>query len=125
MYVFMNAVCTTFLNGNNVVYMVRAFKSKEQQVKLTAYGSFFTMGAGLAGKIGSAFGGFILGILMSLSGYDGTAAVQTDAALLMIRMLASIVPLIIFAVIILLLRKYSLDEEMQAVRNAAKEGEQS
>ena len=324
MYVFMNAVCTTFLNGNNVVYMVRAFKSKEQQVKLTAYGSFFTMGAGLAfniifpmamariatsaagwsrligmmavpltllglirmltikeqyhseemtgteklrlsdimalarinkpmmlvsaarflqnavagmgvgvyywtyiignvslmgvtaiatvlglplaflmpsmrrkmgmkkmviygfafsalgylliffaggnmilvivaglitsigvvpftmmfnifivdcadynefkgiprmegtmgsltglaGKIGSAFGGFILGILMSLSGYDGTAAVQTDAALLMIRMLASIVPLIIFAVIILLLRKYSLDE-------AAKEGEQS
>lgn len=330
MYVFMNAVCTTFLNGNNVVYMVRAFKSKEQQVKLTAYGSFFTMGAGLAfniifpmamariatsaagwsrligmmavpltllglirmltikeqyhseemtgteklklsdimalartnkpmmlvsaarflqnavagmgvgvyywtyiignvslmgvtaiatvlglplaflmpamrrkmgmkkmviygfafsalgylliffaggnmilvivaglitsigvipftmmfnifivdcadynefkgiprmegtmgsltglaGKIGSAFGGFILGILMSLSGYDGTAAVQTDAALLMIRMLASIVPLIIFAVIILLLRKYSLDEEMQAVRNAAKEGEQ-
>ena len=43
----------------------------------------------------------------------------------MIRMLASIVPLIIFAVIILLLRKYSLDEEMQAVRNAAKEGEQS
>ena len=32
-----------------------------------------TMGSltGLAGKIGSAFGGFILGILMSLSGYDG------------------------------------------------------
>ncbi len=51
MYVFMNAVCTTFLNGNNVVYMVRAFKSKEQQVKLTAYGSFFTMGAGLAFNI--------------------------------------------------------------------------
>lgn len=331
MYVFMNAVCTTFLNGNNVVYMVRAFKSKEQQVKLTAYGSFFTMGAGLvfnilfpmamariatsaagwsrligmmavpltlmglirmltikeqyhseeqaeteklklgdiialvkvnrpmvlvslarflqnavagmgvgvyywtyivgnvalmgvtavttvlglplaflmpmmrrkmgmkkmvicgfafsalgylimffaggniipvivaglignigvvpftmmfnmfivdcadynefkglprmegtmgsltglAGKIGSAFGGFLLGILMSLSGYDGTAAVQTDAALLMIRMLASIVPLVLFVVIILLLRKYALDEEMQEVRDAAKEGEQA
>lgn len=331
MYVFMNAVCTTFLNGNNVVYMVRAFKSKEQQVKLTAYGSFFTMGAGLAfnimfpmamakiatsaagwsrligmmavpltliglirmltikeqyhseevsaeteklklsdittlaktnkpmilvsvarflqnavagmgvavyywtyivgnvalmgvtavttvlglplaffmpvmrrkmgmkkmvicgfvfsafgylimffaggnlipvvvatlitsigvipftmmfnmfivdcadynefkgiprmegtmgsltglaSKIGSAFGGFILGILMSLSGYDGTAAVQTDGALLMIRMLASLVPLAVFAVIILLLRKYTLDEEMQAVRDAAKEGEE-
>ena len=46
MYVFMNAVCTTFLNGNNVVYLVRAFKTKEQQTKLTAYGSFFTMGAG-------------------------------------------------------------------------------
>lgn len=35
MYVFMNAVCTTFLNGNNVVYMVRAFKTKEQQAKHT------------------------------------------------------------------------------------------
>jgi Na+/melibiose symporter-like transporter len=51
MYVFMNAVCTTFLNGNNVVYMVRAFKTKEQQAKLTAYSSFFTMGAGFAFNI--------------------------------------------------------------------------
>lgn len=48
MYVFMNAVCTTFLNANNVVYMVRAFKTTEQQTKITAYGSFFTMGAGVA-----------------------------------------------------------------------------
>ena len=51
MYVFMNAVCTTFLNGNNVVYMVRAFKTKEQQTKLTAYSGFFTMGAGFAFNI--------------------------------------------------------------------------
>ena len=51
MYVFMNAVCTTFLNGNNVVYMVRAFKTKEQQTKLVAYSSFFTMGAGFAFNI--------------------------------------------------------------------------
>lgn len=329
MYVFMNAICTTFLNGNNVVYMVRAFKSKEQQVKLTAYGSFFTMGAGLAfnimfpmamaqiatsaagwsrligmmaipltllglvrmltikeqyhsdetseteklklsdvamlvktnkpvvllciarflqnavagmgvgvyywtyivgnvalmgvtavttilglplaflmpvmrrkmgmkkmvifgfafsavgylimfpagenlilvvlagligsigvvpftmmfnmfivdcadynefkgiprmegtmgsltglaNKVGSAFGGFLLGILMSVSGYDGTAAVQTDGALLMIRMLASLIPLAIFIVIILILRKYTLDEEMQAAKAAAAEEE--
>lgn len=45
MYIFMNAVCKTFLNGNNVVYLARAFKTKEQQVKVTAYGGFFTMGA--------------------------------------------------------------------------------
>lgn len=51
MYIFMNAVCVTFLNGNNVVYMVRAFKTREQQTKLTAYGSFFTMGAGFAFNI--------------------------------------------------------------------------
>lgn len=47
MYVFMNAVCKTFLNGNNIVYLVRAFKTKEQQVKVTAYGSFFTMGGSM------------------------------------------------------------------------------
>lgn len=46
MYIFMNAVCTTFLNANNVVYMVRAFKTREQQTKVVAFGSFFTMGAG-------------------------------------------------------------------------------
>lgn len=51
MYVFMNAVCTTFLNANNVVYMVRAFKTSEQQTKITAFGSFFTMGAGFAFNI--------------------------------------------------------------------------
>lgn len=47
MYTFCNSVCQTFLNANNVVYMVRAFETKEQQVKVTAYGSFFTMGAAL------------------------------------------------------------------------------
>ena len=51
MYILMNAVCTTFLNANNVVYMVRAFKTQEQQTKITAFGSFFTMGAGFAFNI--------------------------------------------------------------------------
>lgn len=51
MYIFMNAVCTTFLNGNNVVYMVRAFKTREQQTKVVAYGSFFNMFAGFAFNI--------------------------------------------------------------------------
>lgn len=51
MYVLENAVCRTFLNANNVVYMVRAFKTQEQQTKITAFGSFFTMGAGFAFNI--------------------------------------------------------------------------
>ena len=33
MYTFMNSICVTFLNANNVVYMVRAFENKEQQSK--------------------------------------------------------------------------------------------
>lgn len=47
MYTFMNAVCVTFLDGNNVVYMIRAFKTKEQQSKVTAFSSFFTMAAAM------------------------------------------------------------------------------
>ncbi len=35
--------CVTFLNANNVVYMVRAFENKEQQSKIVGYGSIFTM----------------------------------------------------------------------------------
>lgn len=47
MYILMNAICVTFLNANNVVYMVRAFKTREQQTRVVSYGAFFTMGAGL------------------------------------------------------------------------------
>ena len=51
MYVFMNAVCCTFLNGNNVVYMVRAFRTQEQQTKVVAYANFFNMAAGFVFNI--------------------------------------------------------------------------
>lgn len=51
MYTFMNSVCVTFLDGNNVVYMVRAFQTKEQQSKVTAFGSFITMAASMAFNI--------------------------------------------------------------------------
>ena len=51
MYIFVNAVCCTFLNGNNVVYMVRAFKTREQQTKIVAYGNFFSMAAGFVFNI--------------------------------------------------------------------------
>lgn len=46
MYAFAKSICTTFLNANNVVYMVRAFKTREQHTKVTAYGAFFGMLAG-------------------------------------------------------------------------------
>lgn len=68
MYVFMNAVCKTFLNGNNIVYLVRAFKTKEQQVKVTAYGSFFTMGGSLIFNI--AFPMAMASIATSAAGWS-------------------------------------------------------
>lgn len=43
MYTFMNSICVTFLNANNVVYMVRAFENKEQQSKIVGYRLTFTV----------------------------------------------------------------------------------
>ena len=51
MYAFCKSICMTFLNANNVVYMVRAFKTREQHAKVTAYGAFFSMAAGFAFNI--------------------------------------------------------------------------
>lgn len=42
MYTMVNSVCYTFLNANNTVYLVRAFKGN-QIVKLTSYSSVITM----------------------------------------------------------------------------------
>lgn len=42
MYTLVNSICYTFLNANNTVYLVRAFKGS-QIVKLTSYSSVITM----------------------------------------------------------------------------------
>lgn len=41
MYALINSVAMTFLNANELVYMVRAFNNEEQQVKLSSYGGIF------------------------------------------------------------------------------------
>ncbi len=46
MYVLANAICTTFLNANATPYVVRAFKEK-QIVKVTSYGSIYTIVAAI------------------------------------------------------------------------------
>lgn len=46
MYALVNSICNTFLNANNAPYLVRAFKNT-QIVKLTSFGSIFTMLTGL------------------------------------------------------------------------------
>lgn len=42
MYALINSICMTFLNANEIVYMVRAFNNQEKYVKLNAYGSIIT-----------------------------------------------------------------------------------
>lgn len=50
-------------------------------------------------KIGSAFGSFLLGIMLSAGGYDGTLQVQPEGALTMIKVLFSIVPAIFMVIV--------------------------
>lgn len=77
-----------------------------------------TMGSvfGLAAKVGGAFGGFVLGAMLSLAGYDGALAMQGDAALFMIRALASVIPFVFYVVIIFVMKKVKLDEKLKDYR---------
>jgi Na+/melibiose symporter-like transporter len=76
-----------------------------------------TIGAikGFAGKLGQGLGSGILGILLSMGGYDGTLAVQPDSALLMIRILMGIVPAIAFLVVCVVMAFYKLNKLMPEI----------
>lgn len=43
MYSLVNAVCMTFLNANSVIYMMRAFETEDEYVKISSVGSIITM----------------------------------------------------------------------------------
>lgn len=67
MYCLANAVCTTFLNVDNTVYLVRAFHEK-QIVRLTSYGAVVPMLTGLVFNI--AFPGLMARIATSPAGWS-------------------------------------------------------
>lgn len=57
--------------------------------------------ANFLNKLGSAFGSFLLGIMLDLGGYDGKLSVQPDGALMMIKIVFSVVPAIFMVVVVL------------------------
>lgn len=87
---------------------------------------------GLGQKLGSAFGGFALGVLLNASGFistaEGEAVTQPDSAILMIRLLASVIPAVLYAAALGTCFLYKLDkikpqmrkdiDERRAVRDA-------
>lgn len=77
-----------------------------------------TMGSitGLGGKIGAALGAGALGILLSAVGYSGGAADVTPAAITMIRMLYSLVPMVLYVLTALSLKTYKLDKLMPQIK---------
>ena len=79
---------------------------------------------GFANKIGSAVGTFICGVLMASSGYVGSTAVLPDSALMMIRLLYSLIPAAFFAVVLVCLKFYTLDKQIDGMRKENEERRQ-
>lgn len=74
----------------------------------------------LFGNVGMGLGSAVLGWLLSASGYDGTAAVQPDSALLMIRLLYSFIPMILLGVTLFASRYFAkLDKMVTGLENKA------
>ena len=57
-------------------------------------------------KLAGAFGSFLLGIMLSMGGYDGNLSVQPDKALTMIRMIFSVVPAIFMVIVLICVFAY-------------------
>ena len=71
---------------------------------------------GLGAKIGAAIGAGALGILLSMVGYTGDAATMPQAALTMIRMLFSIVPMVLYILVALTLKGYTLNKQLPQIQ---------
>lgn len=72
---------------------------------------------GFANKLGAAFGTFLIGVMLTSSGFDGTLAVQPDSAVMMIRVSYALVPVFFYVFGAFALRFYKLDK-MKAEINA-------
>lgn len=67
-------------------------------------------------KIGTAFGLGISGLMIGAAGFDGTLAVQTEAASNMIIICTTIAPAIIGIIMYVMLRFYDLDKLMPQIK---------
>jgi GPH family glycoside/pentoside/hexuronide:cation symporter len=62
-------------------------------------------------KFGLALGGFIPGIVLSLTGFDADVETQGTAALLGIRILLAALPAVLVVVLALIVQRYNLTDE--------------
>jgi Na+/melibiose symporter and related transporters len=76
----------------------------------------------LAKKIGAAVGSAGLGVMLTLVGYDGALEVQSDGALMGIRLLFSLIPMVLYIFVALSLKSYfKLDKQMEQIRRENEE----
>lgn len=71
---------------------------------------------GFATKVGVGLGAGFLGIMLSVSGYTGAMETMPDSALGMIRFLYTLLPAILYVILIFLMRFYKLTDKIEAIR---------
>ncbi len=95
------------------------------------YGHWFTghraesttySAAGIGNKLGVMVGSGILTLLLGVSGYDGTLAVQNDSAMQMIKVLYLWAPAILAVLTIVIMILYQLDNRYSGIMNDLAEG---
>ena len=67
-------------------------------------------------KLGAGIGTAVIGLALSVNGYNGLAKVQTAAAVNCIRIIFIVVPLVIYLLLLILLYFYRLDDELPKIR---------
>lgn len=77
---------------------------------------FISVMAQFGNKVGQGLASAGIGILMGVVGFDGMAAVQSDAVKNMIIGLYSWIPAIVLVVMLLILAKYDLDKRMPQIK---------
>ncbi|MDR2477380.1 MAG: MFS transporter [Treponema sp.] len=71
---------------------------------------------GFAGKLGSALASGGVGFIMAAFGYVSTGATQPESALLSIRLLYSIIPAIVCAIMLIILHFFDVEKVLKTMR---------
>lgn len=81
---------------------------KSMEATLSSINNFGT-------NVGSGIGSAVVGLMLGAAGYVGDAAAQTPAAIFAIRSLYSLVPVLLYVIIIILMRFYDVEKKVNNV----------
>ncbi|WP_105301588.1 MFS transporter [Anaerococcus marasmi] len=72
---------------------------------------------GFIGKIAQAIAGGLSGLLIAWGGYQGSSTVQTASAITSIKAMYLFIPIILTIGSIIVMMRYKLDDQLEAIRN--------
>lgn len=75
-----------------------------------------TSAASVGNKLGSGLGSALIGLALSAAGYDGLSAVQSASAISCIRIVFAVLPLVLYALLLVLMYFYKLDAQLPHIR---------